>query len=238
MATVLNPAVGTGAYIETLADLRVRILRRLGFGAQVNNPPPGMTDLINEFLQSAQTVLAKRYPELVTERYFTWTLTIGERFYVVSDDDDANIYKLDPRRVKGVFLEDLNGSFYPLAQGIPAEVFTENDFGLPYRYEIRQAISIWPAPDQAYKLHIKGHYLNLPFAADVDTVSIDPEVIFLLALANAKAHYQQPDAQSYYSQAVTYLGDITAGTHGTARYVPAPGGMPPPLTKPVFTGTP
>ena len=52
MAT-LNPAVGTGAYTETLQTLRNRILRRLGFAAQISNPPPGMAELVDDFLKSA-----------------------------------------------------------------------------------------------------------------------------------------------------------------------------------------
>lgn len=223
MAT-LNPAVGENAYTETLADLRTRVLVRLGFGAQTASPPPGMAALINDFLQSAQKLVAKKYPMLRTERWYTWTTVAGTRFYSLSGDDDGVTspdHILDPQSIREVWVEDTNGTFTPLYEGIDPSWYTiEDQQGLPERYEIRQGIEIIPPPDQAYLLHIKGHTQNFAFAGDTDVATIDPELIFLLALANAKAHYQQPDAQNYFTQATSYLGDIIAGNHGTRRYVP------------------
>lgn len=237
MAT-LNPAVGAGAYTTTLKNLRDRVLRRLGFGAQLTTPPPGMTDLINDFIQSAQTLMAKRYPDLVTERFYTWTMTPGTRFYTLTGDDEGSTdpdHSLDPYSVKWVGLEDTNGTFTDLIEGIDPLWYTiEDQRGIPSHYEIRQAIEVLPSPDQAYKLHVKGHTLNFAFAADDDVCTIDPELIFLLALANAKAHYQQGDAQNYFTQATTRIGDLNAGRHGTARYVPNPRGESPPPPKPTL----
>lgn len=236
MAT-LNPSVGTGAYEETLVNLRVRILRRLGFGAQTSNPPPGMAALVDEFLSSAQVLLARRYPELVSERFFTWLMVVGTRFYNVSADVEgvtAPDYILDPRRVTWVGVEDLNGTFIPMIEGIHPTLYTsESNKGLPTYYEIRQNIEVFPAPDQAYNLQIKGHYGLLPFTDDADVVTIDDELIFLLALANAKSHYGQPDAQIYFTQATSYLGQLNAGAHGTARYVPGAARLAP-AVKPIL----
>ncbi len=236
MAT-LNPAVGTGAYTATLAGLRTRVLIRLGFGAQTANPPPGMTELINDFLQSAQRQLALRFPTLVTERFFTWTLVAGTRFYLTTADDEGATtpdYVLNPLRVKGVWIEDLNGTFLPMTEGIDPTLYTsESSQGLPHYYEIRQAIEVFPAPDAAYKIHVKADFSNLPFADDADVCSIDDELLFLLALANAKSHYGQADAQNYFTQATNHLGQLTAGAHTGARYVPREGERAP-ATKPVL----
>lgn len=231
MAT-LNPAVDKGNYTATLAELRVRVLQRLGFGAQTANPPPGMADLIDEFLSSAQKQLAMRFPDLVTERYFTWTMDIGERFYSTSDDDEGSTspdFILDPKRISWVGVEDLNGAFFPLIEGIDPSLYTTETTNtrLPYMYEIRQTLEVFPAPNAAYKLHVKGRTKNFAFADDTDIVTIDDELIFLLALANAKAHYQQSDAQSYFAQATSYLGTLNAGTYGTARFVPGTFRAPP-----------
>ena len=100
MAT-LNPAVTEGAYTETLKILRDRILIRLGFAAQLATPPPGMAALVDEFLSSAQTQMAQRFPELVTERFYTWTMIAGTRFYSTSGDDEgvtAPDFILDPKK--------------------------------------------------------------------------------------------------------------------------------------------
>ncbi len=237
MAT-LNPSVGTAAYTTTLLTLRQRMLRRLGFAASVANPPPGMADLIDEFLVSAQTQMIERFPDLVIERFFTWTMVAGTRFYLTTADDEGATspdYVLDPRDVTWVGIEDLVGTFLPLIEGIPPEFYTsESQQGLPSHYEIRQAIEVFPAPDQAYLLQVKGRFKNLPFSADSDVTTIDPELVFLLALANAKSHYSQPDAQLYFTQATSHLKQLVAGTHGTRRYVPGPKGDDTPRTRPVF----
>ncbi|MEE9311793.1 MAG: hypothetical protein V3V10_05200 [Planctomycetota bacterium] len=224
MAT-LNPAVTEGNYTATLATLRVRVLKRLGFGAQTANPPPGMALLVDEFISSAQTQLATRFPELVTERFYTWTMVVDQRFYTTSGDDDGVTtpdFILDPKKITWVGVEDLNGTFYPLREGINPLLYTTEttNTGLPYAYEIRQSLEVFPAPDAAYLLQVKGRPKNFPLAGDADIVTIDDELIFLLALANAKAHYQQTDAESYFTQATSYLGTLNAGTYGTARFVP------------------
>ena len=234
----LNPAVTVANYTATLATLRVRVLRRLGFGAQTANPPPGMADLIDEFLSSAQVQLALRFPDLVTERYFTWTMTPGERFYTTSADDEGVTspdFILDPLKLSWVGVEDLNGAFFRVTEGIDPLLYTTETTNsrLPYRYEIRQSLEVFPAPDAAYKLHVKGRTKNFAFASDSDIVTIDDELIFLLALANAKAHYQHPDAQVYFSQVTSHLGTLNAGTFGTARFVPGTF-VPPPLAQPVL----
>lgn len=223
MAT-LNPAVTEGAYTDTLKILRDRVLIRLGFAAQLVNPPPGMAALVNEFLSSAQVQLARRLPELVTERFYTWTMIAGTRFYSTSGDDEgatAPDFILDPKNITWIGVEDLNGVFYPLIEGInPTLYTTESKDGFPQRYEIRQSIEVFPAPADAYKLQVKGYPKNFAFADDADVATIDPELVFLLALANAKAHYGQNDAQLYFTQATNHLGQLTAGSHGTKRYVP------------------
>ncbi len=223
MAT-LNPAVTEGAYTETLKILRDRILIRLGFAAQLATPPPGMAALVNEFLSSAQTQMAQRFPELVTERFYTWTMIAGTRFYSTSGDDEgvtAPDFILDPKKITWIGIEDLNAAFYPLREGIDPTLYTtESKDGFPRRYEIRQSIEVFPAPADAYKLQVKGRPLNFVFAGDSDIATIDPELIFLLALANAKAHYNQPDAGVYFTQATNHLGQLVAGSHGTKRYTP------------------
>lgn len=238
MIAALNPAVGENSYTETLGDLRARVLRRAGFGAQIASPPPGVADLINDFLQSAQTQLARKYPELITERFYTWTMTVGERFYSLSGDVEGVTtpdHRLDPRSVRWVGVQDSDNTFTPMYEGIRPEWYTLGDQnGRPERYEIRQAIEVIPPPDQAYTMVIKGHTLNFAFVNDDDVTTVDPELVFLLALANTKAHYQQPDAGNYFTQASSYLSDLIAGNHGTRRYVPQSRADEPPIVKPLL----
>jgi hypothetical protein len=127
---------------------------------------------------------------------------------------------LDPRKVTwcGVSRDD---TWYPLVCGIPPRINSGNAIGWPQRYEIRQCIEIWPTPaDSLGSLVIKGHFGLAPFAADSDTTTIDDRPVFLLALANAKAHYGRPDANNYIAQLETMMLNYVAGAHNTRRYIP------------------
>lgn len=241
MAT-LNPAVTEGAYTATLKSLRDRVLIRLGFGNQLATPPPGMVALINDFLSDAQTQFAQRFPDLVTERFYTWTMIAGTRFYSVTGDDEGATtpdFILDPLKITWVGVEDLNGTFTPLIEGInPTLYTTEANQGFPRRYEIRQSIEVFPAPAEAYKLQIKGRPKNFAFAADGDIATTDPTLTFLLALASAKAHYGHADAGTIFTQATSHLGQLVAGTHGTKRYIPGADLAPPAIQPTLITFLP
>lgn len=210
---------------ETLADLRVKLLARLGFGAVA---PAAMTPLLNSFLAQAQTLLYRRYKLWRLERWYTWNLTAGTRFYDLDANRDTCTKKLDARQIAWVGVSQGDSQWRPLLAGIAPEFYTTQGGGIPEFYEIRQCIEVWPAPaDDTWQLRIKGDFGLLPFAADTDSTTLDPEAIFLLALANAKAHYGQPDAANYMAELTTYLGDLTAGSHQTRRYLPGEVAAPP-----------
>lgn len=208
-------------YAETLAELRVSLLERLGYAAQAANPPPGMAALLDNFLRRSQNFLYRRYKALHTERFYRWPMVVGERFYGVRDNIDDCPRKLEPGRITGVWVQDTDGAWMPMTYGIPPTFYTNVDQnGLPALYEVRQCIEVFPAPDDEYILRIKGHFGLDRFTEDTDTCTIDSELLFLWALANAKNHYGQPDASDVAAQAQTYLKELVAETHGTRRYIP------------------
>jgi hypothetical protein len=323
---------------ETLGDLRRRMIIRLGWGAMVNNPPPGVASLCNDFLQSAQKLLHRRFAQLRTERFFSWPIEQGVRLYDLQENAEAatiatpaaptlgtsgaggtlpagaksyriaavnahgvtlastaaaittigatstvtvtfpavvapmagvspqtgwRVYGrtagaelliaqvglvanyvdtgavvpagalptenttyecskfLDPHKVTwvGVKRDDV---YYPLAAGIPPEIYSyDQTAGFPLRYEIRSCIELWPIPqDDDATLIVKGHFGLSRFTEDTDQSTVDSELIFTLAIANAKAHYRQPDANNYVAQMETMMQNLVAGSHTTRRYIP------------------
>lgn len=215
---------------ETLDELRQRLMVRLGYAAQVANPPPGMEALLTDFLTSSQRLLYLKYRELRTERIFTWTLEEGVRFYDLPDNDETCTKRLNALKLSWVGVEDVNGAWIPLINGIPPEFYTGIPVSnsLPQRFEIRQCIEVFPPPDaDGYKLRIKGHYELQRFTEDTDQTTIDSELVFLWALATAKAHYGHPDANNIAAMANDYLGRLVGGSHGTKRYVPGAEPIPP-----------
>lgn len=228
----LDGVTPNGSYpADTLASLRARILRRLGFSNQATNPPPGMAALINDFLFDAQSQLYRMYPALHTRRFFRWKLVPGQRFYSLLDNDDdvlAN-YHMDPsKQIYWVGVQDTRNVWYPMIEGIPPQLYTMSTKPWrPARYEIRGALEIYPLPDQTYFLWMKANFGLLSFQNDGDYTTIDSNLVFLHALALAKAHYGQPDANNIESLANTYRGNLIAGTHATGHYVPGTIAVPP-----------
>lgn len=211
---------------RTLADLRAELAMRLGFAANIDDGsgvvtwPQGMKALLSSFLIGAQKYLFRRYDVLRTERFFTWTMTQGVRYYDLPGLDTSECAKkLDPRKVTWVGVQHAN-VWYELHAGIAPQLYSLQVQGFPTRYEIRQCIEVWPAPsDSDFKLRIKGRFELEPFAADTDKATLDDELILLLALANAKAHYGQPDASLYLQQFEQTMMKLVAGAHQTRRYV-------------------
>lgn len=216
---------------DTLANLRKRLLIELGFATQSANPPPGMVLYCNEKLYAAQKWLYRKYPALNTRRFFRWKLIPGQRFYSLKDNDDdpINNYKLDPlKTIEWVGVQDTRNVWYPLIEGIPPQLYTMlTKPWRPARYTIRQGIEVYPAPDQTYWLWMRGHLGLMAFAVDADITTLDSELVFLYALAQAKAHYGQPDANNIAAMANSYRGELIAGTHKTAHYVPGTTQVPP-----------
>lgn len=115
-----------------------------------------------------------------------------------------------------------NSRWVPLIAGIDPGMFNLDTVRTrPTHYELRAGLEIYPAPDQPYIVWLKGHMGLARFIQATDTCTIDAHAIFLLALANAKAHYGQPDAGNYVQQFEVYIRKLTAGAHGANRYLAA-----------------
>lgn len=223
---------------RTLAQMREFLMIRLGWAAMKDTPLPGVADTLNAFLQDAQDQLHAEYRLPRLERFFTWDLIEGQRFYDLDANADVCTKRLDPRQLTWVGVSDGNNAWRPLVCGIPPESYYGDVTSIPTRYEIRQCIELWPPPsDTAFKLRVKGYFYNMALEADDDICTLDYVAVQLFALANAKAHYGQADAANVMRQAMRYVGNMTAGAHGTRRYVPgATVWVAPPL--PVLTGYP
>ncbi|MEN5115847.1 hypothetical protein ABE488_00720 [Luteimonas sp. TWI662] len=186
----------------------------------VRRRPPGIIATLTSFLHEAQEQLYRRYDVLRTERYFSWPITAGVRMYDIPGNQEACSKRLDPRKVTWVGVE-VDGAWSPLECGIPPETYSRDETGRPQRYEIRQCIELSPVPDETRgRLIIRGRFGLEPFETPDDRTTIDDRLVFLMALANAKAHFQQQDGQNYIAQLETMLRGMVAGAHHTRRYVP------------------
>lgn len=216
---------------ETLLQLRTDILVELGFASQVANPPPGMAALVNSWLNRGQKYLYRRYAQLHTRRMFRWKVNPGQRFYSLKDNDEDVLcnFQMDPmKQIEWAGIQDSRNVWYPLVEGIEPQLYTMIDKPWrPARYEIRQCIELYPAPDQTYWLWMKAHFGLMALVGDTDKTTIDATLLFLHTLSIAKAHYGKPDANNIQAMANAYRKELIAGTHGTKRYVPGSVTVPP-----------
>jgi len=216
---------------DSLSTLQNRMLIRLGFANQLATPPPGMPALLQEFLQSAQNFLYRRFMALRTKRFFRWKVNPGQRFYGLLDNDEDILrgYTLDQdKSIDWVGIQDSRNVWYPLVEGIDPTLYTMiTKPWRPARYEIRQNIELFPAPDQTYWLWIRGHFGLQSFVNPDDQTTIDSELVFLHALATAKAHYGQADANNVEAMANAFRAELCASTHKTSRYIPGTRQIPP-----------
>ena len=116
----------------------------------------------------------------------------------------------------------LDGSTWNIMrEGITTARLNETGQSYPQEYEWTDHLVIWPEPDKDYTIYVKGHFGLLPFAVDTDVTTIDHKLVFLHALANAKTHYGQSDAGTYYRQLEVFLQKLNSGEFGQKRFIPS-----------------
>jgi hypothetical protein len=221
----------TGYPVQTLTQLQVRVMQMLGFANTAANPPPGMAAFINNALYTGQTYLYRRYSALHTKRLFRWKIIPGQRFYSLLDNDENTLsnYHMDPlKKIEWAGIQDTRNVWYPLIEGIPPQLYTMiTKPWRPARYQITAGIEIYPAPDQTYWMWMRGHFGLTSFVNPDDPCTIDSEMLYLHVMALCKAHYGQPDASNWEAMANAYRGELIAGTHATAHYIPGTIAVPP-----------
>jgi len=317
-----GPAVLNGAPFsypnKTLKEIRLDMLKRMGYSAMLAAPPTGINELLNSFIFDAHEQLYYRFPRLRRERWWTIQVTANNRFYDIPYDgayvgqlktisftngapdtivrSDAGNFLTDDLtdgmsiRVKGsesndgvwtittvgastlqmstsgsmvaesqgmaitisqfdwtyfetlrvneVWLKD-STRWCKMISGIPTSGFTLTSQTIPTNFEIREYIEIWPEPETTYELYIKGDEGLRDLQVDTDPLSVNPRAVFLMALANAKAHYGHPDARIYFGQLEVHIGKLNAGTFNkNDRFIPDKREMEiPPLSYPNVVGT-
>lgn len=89
-------------------------------------------------------------------------------------------------------------------------------------------LEVWPPPDQPYLLRIRGYPNARVFGAadadgnydDTQVTQCDARAVFLMALANAKAHYGKADANVAANELTSLIQRLRAARHGNYRYIP------------------
>lgn len=216
-----------GVATTTLEALRDKFRARLGMASQILLAQDNLTS----FLEDGQAQLWEQFdwPHLVKLGIIT-TSAVQPDPYRYDYPSDC-----DPRRILRDQVAVLDNTVYTgLREGIDWGNRSQSTMtGMPRRFERFAQLEVWPKPDRSYPITFK-YVRNLGrFSQDRDLCDIDPGLILLHALFNAKSHYRQPDAQVYGDQLQARLARIKAGGVSQRSYSRSPQFDPPPLPRQV-----
>ena len=179
---------------DTLGNLRRRLAVRLGFGAQAD--ALGIqAPILDDFLQSAQVYLCRIIRWRHLQCLHVEDLCVDQRVMDLPDDCLID-------GIHRVLVLDA-GVWREVKAGLPVLLSKRgDDTGVPTRYEFMAheestaQLHFNPIPTEKVSVAIEYYASPSRFTASTDRASIPDDLIFLHALANAKAHYRQPDAQA------------------------------------------
>lgn len=180
---------------RTLGELMGELRARLGFMTQGSASKNNDT-IIKSFLQEAhEYVFGELEPPAQRKKT---QIRIRPNSYLYDWNNDIEDEPINPGRVLSVWLLVSSTIREPLRQGI-----TEYDRSLddlrdqPRKYDtINGQIELWPIPNREYELLIEYTADRSRFDRMSDRPSVPDRLVFLYALATAKAHYRHPDAQA------------------------------------------
>ena len=202
-------------------------------GDYMRRSPPSIQFLARDFLKEAQRFLYQKAASFRQSRFFYWPLQEGVRFYDFAQNEGECAHRFVPELIEGVYVTEgddcTTERWRELAAGINPLLYNGGvRESWPYRYEFRQCIEIFPAPDsRAGYLRVKAKFELQPFEDDSDYTTIDADLVFLQALAVGQEHFRQENAQLTHALVRSRLGDIIAGEHHTRRYIPGDPYEPP-----------
>lgn len=191
---------------STLADMLSELRTRLGFVAQ-GSASRNNEAILKSFLTDAVAFVWGQIDHDPEKRIARIALQKGEALYDLHDDEeDKNI---EPTSVLRLLIAD-GENRYSLMRGIPEPLRAEADTGIPDHWDMQAGqIELYPAPDEtgAYDLVIEYEDDGYRFSRPSDRCPVPSRLALLCALASAKAHYHQQDAQSIAAIFQTMLTD-------------------------------
>lgn len=179
----------------TLGSMMTELKARLGFVTQGASSKL-IDPLLKSFLQEGHEYVYEQLGAPLLKKRTMIMLQKGSKLYDCHNDiEDENF---EPAMIESICVYDTETSFNELRQGI-TELMRCDDITptVPERYDILDGqIELWPTPDDAYRMVVIYRPGLTRFTQPADHACVPSRLVFLYALASAKAHYQHPDAQT------------------------------------------
>jgi hypothetical protein len=180
---------------KTLGDLLTELRVRLGFIAQ-GSAVKNNEAALKSFLQEAHDyVYGELAPPVMRKKT---AIRMLPNSYLYDWHNDIEGEDIEPGNVLSIWLKVSDTIREPVHQGI-----TEADRAFstmrqrPQKYDtLNGQLEVWPVPEREYDLIVEYTAGKSRFEQHGDRPSVPHRLVFLYALANAKAHYRQTDAQA------------------------------------------
>lgn len=214
---------GLAERYKTLGELLTELRVRLGFVAQGSAAKNNEATLKSYLQEAHDFVFAELDPPTMRKESI---IRLQANSSLYDWHDDTADEDIDPASVISVWVKVSGTIREPLTYGI-----TQNDKSFedqrqqPEKYDtINGQLQVWPMPERPYDLIVEHTAVKGRFTQANDRPSVPDRLVFLYALANAKAHYRHPDAQAPAQAFQTMLGKEKTRQKEGRRYFASPGG--------------
>jgi hypothetical protein len=188
----------------TLAEVRLSVLKRCGLATE-GNIPRAIQDIIDERINSAQTILYEYAPWLAAYVQRDIPLEANNTDYDIPDDTEpGQIQFISVRRIQ-------DGRIYTLEPGIRPEepnVLLNSTANMPLRYQfIDQIIRILPKADITIYDILRLEYQQVPhqLLQDSDRVTIHGEALKMMGEIMVKEHFGGQDVRSLEARLISFV---------------------------------
>lgn len=202
---------------ETLGQLMKQLKARLGFVTQ-GVASKQVDELLKSFLQEGQDYVYQQLGAPLTQKRTTITLVKGSKLYDFHNDQEDE--EIDPQQVLSIDVYETDTYAVHLQQGITEQMrAADTTRETPRRYDtLNGQIELWPTPDREYPMVVIYQKGAARLERDQDRPSVPARLVFLYALASAKAHYSHADAQTAGSIFQQMLRVYKQKQHENRRY--------------------
>lgn len=202
---------------KTLGEMMTELKARLGFvtqgaGSKLVDP------ILKSFLQEGQAYVFEQLDAPLAVKRTTIKLVPGSKLYDFHNDVEDQ--EIDPYLVESIDIYETGTSVVHVSQGITEKMRSDDvTRQCPTRYDtLNGQIELWPTPDQAYDMVVRYREGPARLEQANDRPSVPSQLVFLYALASAKAHYGHADAQTAGQIFQQSLRSARSRRHENRRY--------------------
>lgn len=168
--------------MKTLGEVRKEILVRLGFSDTQGHD--NNKQLIDGIIEHAQNQLFFQYDFLLNRKVSDKAIVAGSTSYDFPTDCDY-------RQIVDIIITNNAGRYVKLTNGISYLDENITERSMPTKYDVRDGqVLLSPTPDKAYTIRFEYFEKPARLTQDADQLTLDDEIVFILALIDIKNHYK------------------------------------------------